>query len=370
VEQAEIREQVDDLLLAEVTLSRRPVRWNPERAQLLLVPLGVGAGGEDKDDVAGSCGVALDQLVHALGNRFRFCASPVRRLVPREARLVGYEQLDGRSEDWIREIARGTQRLEFVTEVGAEEVIDDGEHLRPRAVVLRERQDARRRASPLAENLHVCMAESVDRLKLVADEEDLPLAAAARQQVDQLALQPVRVLELVDHDRREAELLAGPDRLVVAEHVARAQLQVLEVEGRLAVLGVLVGAREPGQQLLQQIAVAGGELVERGLLDAAPCLLVRRRPLASKSQTRKVEEPLRPRLRLGEHECIPRGLARRVARRRVVDQAARRVAELGEARLEARPLTQLEDELTAGGAQRLEDADQHAAQVRRAVDGE
>jgi hypothetical protein len=30
----------------------------------------------------------------------------------------------------------------------------------------------------------------------------------ARDQVDQLALQTVRVLELVDHDRAEAELLA------------------------------------------------------------------------------------------------------------------------------------------------------------------
>ena len=54
---------------------------------------------------------------------------------------------------------------------------------------------------------------------------------------------------------------------VVAQQIARAQLEVLEVERRLAVLRRAVGGAEALEQLLEQIAVAGGELVERGLLD-------------------------------------------------------------------------------------------------------
>ena len=72
----------------------------------------------------------------------------------------------------------------------------------------------------LAEDLHVGVAEAVDRLELVADEE--PLRVGPGQQVDQLALEPVRVLELVDHDRAEAQPLALAQRLVVAQQVAGA----------------------------------------------------------------------------------------------------------------------------------------------------
>ena len=68
------------------------------------------------------------------------------------------------------------------------------------------------------------MAEPVDRLELVPDEEPLVVARTAGDQVDELALQPVGVLELVDHDRPEAELLALADRLVVTQQIARAEL--------------------------------------------------------------------------------------------------------------------------------------------------
>ena len=99
------------------------------------------------------------------------------------------------------------------------------------------------------------MAEAVDRLELVADEEQLLLPTGA-EEVDQVGLEAVRVLELVDHDRAEAELLHLPDRFVVAQELAGAQLQVLEVECRLAILRLGVGGREAGQQLLQELAVA------------------------------------------------------------------------------------------------------------------
>src|SRR4051794_4999271 len=101
----------------------------------------------------------------------------------------------------------------------------------------------------LAEHGDVGVPEAVDRLKLVADEEELRRRAphlgfpgrrwsrlcrvwrrqpGARDQVDELALEPIRVLELVDHDRAEAQLLALADRVIVPQEVARRELQVLE----------------------------------------------------------------------------------------------------------------------------------------------
>ena len=50
------------------------------------------------------------------------------------------------------------------------------------------------------------MAEAVDRLELVANEEELRFRSP--QQVDDLGLEAVRVLELVHEDRAEARLLA------------------------------------------------------------------------------------------------------------------------------------------------------------------
>ncbi len=93
----------------------------------------------------------------------------------------------------------------------AEQVVDGGEHLGPRAVVLGERQPLRRSFAAGAEDRDVGVAEAVDRLELVADEEHV-LRRPAREQVDQLALQRVRVLELVDHDRAETQLLGLADR--------------------------------------------------------------------------------------------------------------------------------------------------------------
>ena len=50
--------------------------------------------------------------------------------------------------------------------------------------------------------------------------------------------------------------------VAVPEEIPGSQLQVLEIERRFAILGGGIGGRETGQQLLEQLAVAGGELLE------------------------------------------------------------------------------------------------------------
>jgi hypothetical protein len=69
--------------------------------------------------------------------------------------LVRHEQLDRRSEHRVGELARGSERLELLAELGAEEVVDDREHLGPRAVVLCQRQQRVGPRAPLAEDLHL-----------------------------------------------------------------------------------------------------------------------------------------------------------------------------------------------------------------------
>ena len=201
-----------------------------------------------------------------------------------------------------------------------EELVHDGEHLGPRPVVLRQRQDLRRCGSALAKDAHVRVAEAVDRLELVADEEEIGVLA---EEVDQLALEPVRVLELVHHDRAEAELLARADVRVRTQQVPRAQLEILEVEHRLAVLRRLVLRGEAVEQLLEEGAVVRGGLVERGLLDRAAGFVVGRGSLASRLQPVQVEQPLGARLVLEHLERSRRDGALRLRRGRVVDETAR-----------------------------------------------
>ena len=266
MQQPQVVEEVDHLLLVVVVAAGRAEGRQAERAQLLLVHPRVGAGGEEQHDLARRRLAGVDEVAHAPRDVLRLGLAPVDAGLG-VALLVGHEQLDRRPEGGIREAARRLERLERVAEVGREEVVDHVEHLGPRAVVLRQREHAADLLAPLAEDLDVRMPEAVDRLELVADEEDL--GVLVREQVDELALEPVRVLELVDHDRAEAPALALADLGVVAQQLARQQLQVLEVERRLAVLGLAVGAVVGEQELLQLLAVAGGERLERGLLDRA-----------------------------------------------------------------------------------------------------
>ena len=121
------------------------------------------------------------------------------------------------------------------------------------------------------------MPEPVDRLELVADEEQL-LRIAGAQQVDQLGLEAIRVLELVHHDRTEPELLRLPDHFAVTEEIPGSQLQILEIERRFAILGGGIRGREAGEELLKQLAVAGGQLLEGKRVHRSSRIVERRRP--------------------------------------------------------------------------------------------
>ena len=114
VEQPQVGEEVDDLLLAEVAAAGRAVGRQPGRAQLLLVPLGVGAGGEEEHDLARLGLARVDELADAPRDLPRLGTPPVHAGA-RVARLVGDEQLDRVPEDRVGELARrmraaGTRR--------------------------------------------------------------------------------------------------------------------------------------------------------------------------------------------------------------------------------------------------------------------
>ena len=154
------------------------------------------------------------------------------------------------------------------------------------------------------------------------------------------------------------------------------QLEVLEVERRLGRLrgGVRVG--EAPEQLLEQRTIARGELVERRLLDRGTRLLVAGEQLAGAApggDIRQIEKALGRRRPL-EHLQRPRdacaGLLGLVQACRLVERRTRRLAQLLDSSIEARPLRHLEHELAPGRAERLVDTRQHSAQAARSVRGQ
>src|SRR6266545_1441120 len=296
MEEPQIREKVDDLLLAEVPASGRAVRRDPEVAKLFLVPLGVRPGGE--------------------------------------------------------------------------QVVDRAEDLGAGAVVLSQREDPGCVLAPLPEHVHVRVPEAVDGLELVADEEDLLVVRALREEVDELALKAVRVLELVHHDRPEAPTLPLAHLGVFPEEVAGEKLEILEVERRLALLRGPIGALECPQQLLEQVAVARGQLVQRRLLDAPAGFLVSGSSLAARLELGEVEQALGQRPLLEKLERAGRGRARRLACFGLVHETARRLAQLFDPLGQARSRSELEDERAPSRAQGLVDAGQHPPEGTSAVSRE
>ena len=175
------------------------------------------------------------------------------------------------------------------------------------------------------------------------------------EEIDELALEAVRVLELVDHDRAEAQLLAVADRLVVAEEVARASWRSSKSSADSRSFAAAYASGELVQELLQQVAVLRATLVERGLLDGLAGLLVRGGALAARARSPRGRAGAPARGALEQLERGAAGAARCVGRAGVVGEAARRLAQLLDALREAGPLAELELELAARGAQRLVD---------------
>ncbi len=214
------------------------------------------------------------------------------------------------------------------------------------------------------------MAEAVDRLELVADEEDVALARLPGEEIDQIALEAIGVLELVDHDRLEAQRLPLADLRVVAEKRPCSELEILEIEGRLAALRRRIRLGEAVQELLEEIPVAHRELVERRLLEGDPGLLEAGGALAASAMSREVEQVVGPRL---ARHCIEerrRASALQLRRRPVLHEAAGGLAQLLEPLADRRALAELEDEVAAGRAERLVDPGDHPPQAARAVGGQ
>ena len=204
------------------------------------------------------------------------------------------------------------------------------------------------------------MAEAVDRLELVADEEDL----LARDEVDELALEPVRVLELVHENRAEAPARVVADLLVQLQEVARLELKILEVEGGLARLRLAVRRVEGAEQLLEEGPVASGDLVQGRLLDCGQRLAEGREALAllsSDPQVGQVEEVFG---RRNGVEQLERVLHLCAAGKRFLGHAQRDLGDLAELRHplgERRHRLAGELERPSCGTQPVVDACEHAA---------
>ena len=270
------------------------------------------------------------------------------------------------AEDRIVEVPAARKRL-IPVELVREQVVDRAENLGSRAVVPRKREALRSRCPALTEHGDIGVAEAVDRLELVTDIEHVGVLTVAAQQVDDVALEAVRVLELVDHDLPEAELLELPDRSVVAQEVTHEQLEVLEVEDRFTSLRLLVRSCEQVEQLLQVLTVARSELVERSLAEAVARSPESTGALADRGEVREIEQlfGVRP-----EGERGGRGGLLLLRGARIRGELAGGVLELREPLVDACPGAELEAQLAPGRAKRLVDAGQLAAKTGGAVRGE
>ncbi len=210
------------------------------------------------------------------------------------------------------------------------------------------------------------MPEAVDRLELVPDREDLGQFRVG-DEVDQLGLEPVRVLELVDHDHPEAKPRLVADCVVVAKQVAGRKLEILEVDDRLTALGGRVLGAEALEELLEEIAIEGSQLLESRPLGRLARQLERRCSRSPACEGREIHETLRGRSFRRDAQDLAGVPPLRRRRRSVGGEALRLDTELGHRALDARALPELEDELAPGGAKRLVDAGEHAPQPVGAV---
>ncbi len=269
------------------------------------------------------------------------------------------------AEDGIGKLGRRCQLLELAAEVRTEQLVHGGEHLGARPVVERQREGTLGGLAPFAKDLDVRVAEPVDRLELVTHEEQLRLRRP--QKIHDFRLQAVRVLELVHEDRAKAGLLALAQLRLGTEQVTRLELQVLEVERRLAPLRLGVALGEQRQQLLQKRPVARGRLVEGSLLDGRQRLAVRGRTIAAGLEAGQIHQAVGTAVTLEQLEQLGRSPSLGIRRFRITDERRRGGVQLVDPLAELRPWRHGEVELAPGCAQGLVDAREHPPQPVAAV---
>ena len=86
---------------------------------------------------------------------------------------------------------------------------------------------------------------------------------------------------------------------MVAQQVASRELEIFEIECGLPLLGGRVRGVEAVEQLLKVLAVAGGDCVQRRLLDSLAGLFVAGPALAADAEGGEIEQPVGGRLRVG-----------------------------------------------------------------------
>ena len=160
-----------------------------------------------------------------------------------------------------------------------------------------------------------------------------------RDEVDELALEQVRVLELVDHHDAEAQPRRLAYLLVVPKEIASRELEVLEVDDRLAPLRERVLGGEALEQLLEKHAIGCRELFQRGLLERLARVLVRGGACSAALERREVDDALRRGALRRDPARLGRVAPLRVRCARVLQEAGGLRAERGQRVLEARALT-------------------------------
>ena len=269
-ERRQVGAQVAHLLLAPVAARRPPRRWagrgRRSRARRATCPCWPAAGPPRRPGSTARSGPASSAIRWARsrasdgapGRASCPAASKGELALQRPAVAVHHEQLHARRH--ARRLARARvglpQRLEPSSNASLEGEVEHVQQLAAAAEVVR---DARLvpgsrppRLAPSPEDADVGVAEAVDRLVRVADREQVvPL-----EQLEDRALQPVRVLELVDHHVLEALAVVLAQAGLVDQQVAREQLEVLEVEPRARAPSARVALVEESEQLAQQRVVA------------------------------------------------------------------------------------------------------------------
>ena len=142
--------------------------------------------------------------------------------------------------------------LRLSVRVAVDDVVRGVEDRLRRAVVLLERDDVRpgEVVLELGDVSDVGAAERVDRLVLVADHGDVPVALGEQRHEPELGV--VRVLVLVDHDVAPPVLPGRPRLLVVLEQEHGAHDQVVEVHRVGVVEALLVEGVDVGRRLLEE----------------------------------------------------------------------------------------------------------------------